>query len=72
MNTPVLSTIKQFVKRHDWCREGGLRYQIFHSKENGFDQCIVRIGSKILINEEAFFRWLDEKNGGKLNISEQA
>jgi len=40
-----------------------LRYYIFHSDKNGFDKVLKRIGSKVLINAEAFDKWLDENNG---------
>jgi hypothetical protein len=71
MATPTLTTIKGLSAKYEWALEGGLRSLVFHRKDNGFDQCIIRIGRKILINEEAFFRWLDEKNGNKLNLSSQ-
>jgi hypothetical protein len=29
---------------------------------NGFDACMVRMGRKILIDEEKFFAWLDKQN----------
>lgn len=64
MNTPTLLTIRQFCEQNPAFNEGGIRFLIFNKKHNGFDQCIVRVGRKILINVTAFFRWLDEKNGG--------
>jgi len=50
---------------HSWPPLGGLRHLIFHEKENGFDECIVRAGRRVLINEQAFFSWLEaQKKGG--------
>ncbi|AUM12471.1 hypothetical protein [Ketobacter alkanivorans] len=46
--------------------ESSLRWLIFNGSENGFNQCIVRIGRKILIDLDKFESWLDEQaaNGG--------
>lgn len=69
MNTPLLLSIRQFCEQNPAFTEGGIRHLIFHKDENDFDQCMLRVGRKILINVSAFFRWLDEKNGGnKLNL----
>lgn len=48
---------------HPWPPPGGLRHLIFHAKTNGFDQVIRRIGRRILIDETAFFRWVEQNNG---------
>lgn len=36
---------------------GGLRHLIFYEKTNGFDHCIVRIGRRVLIDEDKYFEW---------------
>jgi hypothetical protein len=43
---------------HMWPPIGGLRHLIFHEKQNGFSACVVRVGSRVLIDEEAFFGWV--------------
>lgn len=50
---------------HPWPPIGGLRYLIFHEKSNGFSSCVVRIGRKVLIDEEAFFAWVKSQKGGR-------
>lgn len=50
---------------HPWPPPGGLRYLIFHEKANGFSSCVVRIGRKVLIDEEAFFAWVKSQKGGQ-------
>lgn len=57
-----LLTVRQFSEKHKAFPEGGMRYRIFHAATNGFDQCVVRVGSKVLIDEAAFFRWIDDQN----------
>lgn len=42
---------------HPWPPIGGLRYLIFYEKENGFGFCLVRLGRRVLIDEEKFFEW---------------
>jgi hypothetical protein len=52
-----LLTVNQFVKEHPWPPIGGLRFLIFHEKTNGFDQVVVRVGRRVLLDEEKFFIW---------------
>ena len=59
-----LLTIRDWVRLHNWPPEGGLRHLVFNAKQNGFDKVIRRIGRRVLINEQAFFRWVEEKNNG--------
>lgn len=49
---------------HAWPPQGGLRHLIFHASENGFDKVIRRSGRRVLIDEAAFFEWLDHQNVG--------
>jgi len=38
--------------------ESGLRWLLFNREHNGFDNCVVTIGRKVLIDEPAFVAWL--------------
>ena len=49
-------------EHHEWPPIGGLRHLIFHETKNGFDKVIRRVGSRVLIDEEEFFKWVDEQN----------
>nr|WP_320114246.1 hypothetical protein [uncultured Desulfuromonas sp.] len=49
---------------HTWPPIGGLRHLIFYEKTNGFSHCIVRVGRRVLIDEEKFFEWAKMKNAG--------
>ena len=60
--TRSLLTVRQFSQKHPAFPEGGLRYNIFHAKQNGFSQCIRRIGRKVLLDEADVFRWVDDQN----------
>ena len=50
---------------HAWPPIGGLRHLIFHAKANGFDKVIRRVGRRVLIDEQAFFAWVDQQGSGK-------
>lgn len=51
--------VSKWKNDHLWPSEGGLRHLIFHSKTNGFDKVVVRVGRNVLIDESAFFEWVD-------------
>lgn len=51
--------VPKWNDHHEWPPPGGLRHLIFFSKSNGFDKCIVRVGRRVLIDELAYFEWLE-------------
>jgi hypothetical protein len=63
-----LFSVKQFSEKHPAFTQPSLRALIDKARErysshgvivgNGLAPAIVRIGRKVLIDEEAFFRWL--------------
>ena len=67
---PHYLTTKEFVKKHTFLPMGGLRHLLFNARSNGLEQAILRLGKrKILISEEGFFQWLEEKNSrGGLHV----
>lgn len=64
VHSPKLLTVNQFIEAHPFITAGGLRALIFQSKYNDLDKkkVIKRIGRKILLDEVAFFEWLNERN----------
>lgn len=60
--TPNLLTVRQFVQRHPAFTQGGLRYLIFNAHCNGMSVCLRRIGRRVLIDEAAFFAWVEKAN----------
>ncbi len=58
----TLLTVAQFCERHPFATEGSIRALIFHGPENGFDKVVRRINRRVLIDEAAFFVWLDARN----------
>lgn len=64
-----LIPLTDWPKYHPFPPLGGLRHLVFHSASNGFGQVIRRVGRRVLIDEAAFFNWVNSKNcpvkGGK-------
>jgi hypothetical protein len=60
-----LLTVRQFSKRYPAFTEGSLRWLIFNAKEprsiegNGLNVALVRIGRRVLIDEDRFFEWIE-------------
>ena len=52
-------------EHHQWPPLGGLRHLIFNEKINGFSKVIRRCGRRVLIDEAAFFQWMEEQNASK-------
>lgn len=57
-----LIPLTEWPKHHPWPPIGGLRHFVFHAKTNGFDKVVKRAAKRVLIDEAAFFRWVDENN----------
>lgn len=61
MSIPLLLTVKQFPQKHQAFKESGLRSWIFNADTNGLAKsgAIVRVGRKVLIDEQKFFSWIE-------------
>ena len=59
-----LIPVSDWENYHAWPPIGGLRYLIFNSKSNGINKAIRRVGRRVLIDETAFFQWVEESNRG--------
>jgi len=74
MTHPIFLTVRQFAEKHPAWSQPALRNMIFYSQSrystkgtipgNGLDTVLVRVGRKLLIDEEKFFEWLVEQNQG--------
>jgi hypothetical protein len=60
---PTLRTVKQFCQHHPAFTEGGIRWLLFNRELNGLQKAVVKIGRRLLIDEDAFFAWIDEQKG---------
>ena len=61
----TLLTVRQHCKQNPAFTQGGIRHLIFHEAANGLAEAgaIIRMGRRVLIHQERFFRWLDAQNG---------
>ena len=63
-NIPTrLLTINNFVEEHkSFASNGGIRHLIFHSESNGFKTAFKRIGARVLVDEQEFFKCVKNIN----------
>jgi len=59
MNGEDLLTIDQLVEQFPAFREKTVRWWIYNGKTNGFEECLIRIGSRIYIDRTKFVVWLE-------------
>jgi len=62
---PKLIPVTKWNEHHEFPPLGGLRHLIFHADKNGFNACIKRVGRRVLIDESAFFTWIENQNQSK-------
>ena len=64
---PNLETVRTLARKYpDVITEGGLRWEIFNSEENGLKKsgAILRRGRKILIDADKYFAWIVQQSPG--------
>jgi len=58
-----LIPVTKWNEYHPWPSVSGIRFLIFNEHSNGFHQCVLRIGRRVLIDEEQFLHWArNQKN----------
>ena len=61
-NQRKLIPVTAWPQHHPWPSIAGLRHFIFNAETNGFKKVIRKVGARILVDEEQFFKWVDEKD----------
>lgn len=56
-----LIPVTEWNAHHSWPPIGGLRHLIFYADANGFNRVVRRVGRRVLIDEAAFFAWVDSQ-----------
>jgi hypothetical protein len=61
---PTFLTKKLFAERHPAFNIGSLNWILFHRESNGLQEsgAVVKLGRRLLIDEEKFFDWVREQN----------
>lgn len=54
-----LIPVTRWNDHHEWPPPGGLRHLIFNAQKNGFHSVVKRAGRRVLLDEEAFFKWIE-------------
>ena len=64
-DTRRLIPIDAWRDYHPWPTAHGLRNYVKHRHSNGLDKfgAVLRVGRKILIDQDRFFAWIDSQNG---------
>jgi len=60
--SPKLIPATDWSNHHPWPPIGGLRHLIFNADKNGFNTVIKRCGGRVLVDEQAFFEWVNNQN----------
>ena len=63
-----LIPLTAWSKHHAWPPLGGVRHLVFHQETNGFKKVVKRVGRRLLIDERAFFEWVDEQNSAGCRV----
>jgi hypothetical protein len=59
--TTRLIPLTDWPKFHPWPTVRGLRHLVF-GEPNGFSVCVRRVGRRVLIDEAAFFIWVENQS----------
>lgn len=59
MHGDNILTIDQLVAAYPAFGEKTVRWWIYNGKNNGFEACLIRIGSRIYIDRERFVEWVE-------------
>lgn len=62
LSTTRYIPVPNWEEYHSWPKVGGLRNLIFNRHINGFDKVIKKVGKRVLIDEAAFFNWIEGQN----------
>lgn len=57
----ILLTISQFVKKHSSFSHAQIRNYIFNNIKNFNEKVTRRVGKRIFIDEDLFFKWMGDE-----------
>lgn len=65
----TLKTVMQLAAEGPFSSDQ-IRWYVFHSKDNGLESSIVRVGRRVYIDTDGFDMWLQSKNPNYRSVSE--
>ena len=60
MDGDNILTVDQLAEAFPAFSEKTVRWWIYNGKSNGFEACLIRIGSRIYIDRERFVEWVKQ------------
>ena len=55
-----LVTVDQFCEDNPAFTKGAMRWLLFQRENNGLNRAVVKIGRRVLIDVNEFYRWIDD------------
>ncbi len=52
-------TVKQLSEKYPAFPASGIRHLIFHAKAKNFENCLIRVGRKVLVDSDRFSAWIE-------------
>ena len=62
---PNLIPVPKWPEHHNYPSVSGMRWLIFHEKTNGFHKVVKRVGRRVLIDEAAYFEWVEAQQAAQ-------
>ena len=63
-----LIPLTDWNQHHAWPPIGGLRHLVFFERTNGFHKVVRRVGRRVLLDEAAFFTWVESDGGHHASV----
>jgi len=54
--------VTEWNRFHIWPTVAALRFYIFNAEFDGFNKVVKKVGRRCLIDEMAFFQWIEERD----------
>jgi len=64
-----LFTLRDWAHTHQWPTENSLRWRIHKADRDPddlFRKCFVRVGTRVLIDEQKFYEWVESEDSSDL------
>jgi hypothetical protein len=61
--------ITSWNDHYDWPPLGGMRHLRFHSATNGFEKAFKRVGGRVLVDADAFWRIVEAQDARSSSLT---
>lgn len=65
LENPTLIPLSEWDKHQKWPTTTAMRQKVYHESRNGMKEhgVVLRVGRRVLINLDAYFRWVKAQQG---------